>query len=1359
MANIQTPIDKFERPDPVLTNKIVTHIKSQGIFDEFRRECMADVDTKPAYHNLRQRVEGSVAAFLRMNPWRPDMNKNQLRDNLRKHIQSGGFLDIGVDRIVDQVVNPKIYTVFLPKVEEIVQSCLGMENDKPKFEPPPTQVNPEPSKFQDKHNLASRSKLPAPLMGPILKPSKPVDQEERKPSPVKEKPRDTDTDETGDKKFVVDEDELEDKEEEDEDDEESPPFEPHSEGDPLILGMRSDTSENSNDSQLVTTIVDDNLEERIDNDESAIKEESDKKDEDSSSDEYVPKTPTINTEESDGTVFEFNSITEYKQYQTKFGEESVGNVEEVVESQSMTDNHELVKDSEQDNSLNGLQKRKFNNDSYDDASSSNSEGESTGDEIKPAVFESFMKKRFKLEDYSNENETSELSNNEPENDDSYTEKSLDMPDSMFEALESNKHENSSTSPKDSEIYHHIQNEESSDLQSKDKGAESEQNEKTRYFHSEDKKNTDKRSEKDVNLREHHKVTDKKRGESSSKHSEKEKAKDQEKKRNKSTERTKRDKEDRKNRKESRHEQKENHSDSRGRSDHSKDKHKHSHSSSRHSHRSSSEHHRSDKEHKHKESRDKHRSRDKKSDKDSKDESKKKHRKHCKNTIEKDENRRSSDRDSSGPSGSTNKSNSYKSRSAMTHKESKGDFGERTTSNSDNTVSDNIEEIKGSKFDISKNSPIASPKSCMVESFSSEYMDSDLNSSKEEKGHQQIVQPNRAFINREQEINLKPQENMLDKKNADDTLSLEYQEEISEKLKSSLEDIDSSETNMNDVGTNEMHDSAIPSASLHDSSSEKENISFDEKEQFNNEIDGLNTKQSDVNGLKFKKPKIAQNIHEIKKIMKARRHMKRMEKKRIKLLMKNNIEDYESDDKSSNEAKSGDEYQNCNKSSDDESINESKSDESGNDGFKGFTDDFDKKKIEKYYSLTNKLERQISELGNIVDSQQINTNLVTSWIDLHPSFDEYIENTLNGKVHRKYRIYLPPICDENYNYDTEQNIYFLKHNWDLSDQKNTLVDSNLNNINSVFSADQQENVAVSCTGLPLRHNQLEVSTSCRNNTVDTTVHIPPDAEEDIASSNVNENKNTSDGIKKVDDSGIIAPPQSVFNITFNQTYDEVLKEKAQNSVLPSRREIENLQKNQRTVIKITKSKTTEQVFMKKMQLNVEDKVSRITKSETINGEIIENSPDSKCFPLISRITKGKDKSNNTTYPIKNHRTNSIVSSNSATNFKDRFPTVVSQEIINDVIGIQNVTLDQGSSSDQGSQSGEEVLEQKRRRTGNRQQRYDSSDLYKPRLQLSSRRVRGVGSSPEEAQAPQVVTITKRKRSATTDLNTPSSKCRR
>lgn len=32
--------------DPVLVADIVNHIKSKGIFDEMRKECLADVDTK-----------------------------------------------------------------------------------------------------------------------------------------------------------------------------------------------------------------------------------------------------------------------------------------------------------------------------------------------------------------------------------------------------------------------------------------------------------------------------------------------------------------------------------------------------------------------------------------------------------------------------------------------------------------------------------------------------------------------------------------------------------------------------------------------------------------------------------------------------------------------------------------------------------------------------------------------------------------------------------------------------------------------------------------------------------------------------------------------------------------------------------------------------------------------------------------------------------------------------------------------------------------------------------------------------------------------------------------------------------------
>lgn len=36
-------MDQF---DPTITEKILHQLKSQGIFDQFRKECMSDVDTK-----------------------------------------------------------------------------------------------------------------------------------------------------------------------------------------------------------------------------------------------------------------------------------------------------------------------------------------------------------------------------------------------------------------------------------------------------------------------------------------------------------------------------------------------------------------------------------------------------------------------------------------------------------------------------------------------------------------------------------------------------------------------------------------------------------------------------------------------------------------------------------------------------------------------------------------------------------------------------------------------------------------------------------------------------------------------------------------------------------------------------------------------------------------------------------------------------------------------------------------------------------------------------------------------------------------------------------------------------------------
>ncbi|XP_076681669.1 uncharacterized protein LOC143375915 [Andrena cerasifolii] len=118
--------------DPRLVDHIVGEVKSQGIFDQFRKECIADVDTKPAYQNLRTRVEGSVNSFLDKQPWKPDLNKNQLRETLRKHIHEAPYLDAGVERIVDQVVNPKVYSVFMSQIEDVVYKFLGIERPKAK---------------------------------------------------------------------------------------------------------------------------------------------------------------------------------------------------------------------------------------------------------------------------------------------------------------------------------------------------------------------------------------------------------------------------------------------------------------------------------------------------------------------------------------------------------------------------------------------------------------------------------------------------------------------------------------------------------------------------------------------------------------------------------------------------------------------------------------------------------------------------------------------------------------------------------------------------------------------------------------------------------------------------------------------------------------------------------------------------------------------------------------------------------------------------------------------------------------------------------------------------------------------------
>lgn len=124
--------------DPELTASIVSHLKSRGLFDKLRRDCLGDVDTKPAYLNLKQRIEGYITKFLSTQTWTPDMNKNHVRDMMRREINESGMLSAGMDHLVDQIVNPKIYQVFTPEVENGVRQYLGLSSAKDSSTQQPT---------------------------------------------------------------------------------------------------------------------------------------------------------------------------------------------------------------------------------------------------------------------------------------------------------------------------------------------------------------------------------------------------------------------------------------------------------------------------------------------------------------------------------------------------------------------------------------------------------------------------------------------------------------------------------------------------------------------------------------------------------------------------------------------------------------------------------------------------------------------------------------------------------------------------------------------------------------------------------------------------------------------------------------------------------------------------------------------------------------------------------------------------------------------------------------------------------------------------------------------------------------------
>eukprot|EP00794_Sanderia_malayensis_P005374 gene5374-6046_t len=146
-----------ENPAKV-ADEVVSNLKSQGLFDKFRKECLEELENMESYRLLKQRVENHVASFLSKYQWSEKLSKNSVRDSLRTNINRSEVLLNGIDRIIDQILSSKTDS-FAERICPEVDKHLGLEKKEAQNLSP--SENTVPSSLPSSSFQINTAKLPS----------------------------------------------------------------------------------------------------------------------------------------------------------------------------------------------------------------------------------------------------------------------------------------------------------------------------------------------------------------------------------------------------------------------------------------------------------------------------------------------------------------------------------------------------------------------------------------------------------------------------------------------------------------------------------------------------------------------------------------------------------------------------------------------------------------------------------------------------------------------------------------------------------------------------------------------------------------------------------------------------------------------------------------------------------------------------------------------------------------------------------------------------------------------------------------------------------------------------------------------